>query len=165
MCIGIGLGAVLSIAQAGVGFIGAMAQYQAQKDYQEQVRLNAIAAANDKYAALQRKSDQEKRSSSEKLFEKRLEGIRKRAQVAQRAVDGGVSGLSVAALEQDFAGQQARREAAINTNFETKKQYYAEELISTYHQAVARINSAPRPVAPNPLAFALQGLGGALKAG
>jgi hypothetical protein len=162
MCIGIGLGAVLSIAQAAVGFAGAMQQYNAQKDYQEQNRQSAIAAANDRYAALQRKSDQEKKSASEQLLEKRIEFVKKAATAALGAADGGVTGLSVDAIQQDFAGQQGRREAAIATNFETKQQYYGEEMISAWHQAVARINSVPTPVRPNPLAFVLQGLGGAI---
>ena len=155
-----GIGAILSIAQAAVGFAAASQQAAAQNAAYEQNRLNAIAAANDKYASISRRAVQEKEAASQKLLEKRIQGVKQRAQGKQAAAEAGVTGLSVAALMQDFEAQALRGEAAIITNFENKQTYLADEMDATYHQTVARIYSVRPAAKPSPIGFILQGLGG-----
>lgn len=161
MCIGIGaiLGAVVGIAQAAVGFAQAQQQAAAQEAQHQQNRLDAIAAANDRYAALNRKTLQEQEAASQQLMEKRIEATKAEATAYVASGEAGVTGLSVDALMQDFRAQQARREASIYTNFEYQRMANEDEADATYHQTVGRINSVPRPAKVSAAPYIVQGLG------
>lgn len=168
MCIGIGaaLGAIVGIAQAAVSFAAAQQQAAAQEAHHQQNRLDAIAAANDRYAALARKTLQEKEAASQQLFEKRIEATKAEATAYVSSGESGVTGLSVDALMNDFRAQQARREASIITNYEYQRQGNIDESNATYHQTVGRINSVQRPAKVSAAPYIVQGLGavaGALK--
>ena len=165
MCIGLPiLGAVLSVAQAAVGFMGAQAQADAQNAAHEQNRLAAIAAANDKYASLNNKTIQERNAASQELLEKKIKAAQTRSTALVAAGQAGVSGLSVDAVLGDIFAQEGRQTAAIMQNFETRREYNADEMVSTYHQTVARINSVKTAADPSPLPFIFQGLQGGMKA-
>lgn len=140
MCIG-AIGAVVGVIGQVVGLSMSVAQYKEQKRQQQQNRLNAIAAANDQYASLARKADQEARAAGQKMFETRVEAVKKRAEYAVSAADGGVTGISIAALERDAMAIQARREAAILTNYDTKMLEIDDQLVGTYHNAMNRIGA------------------------
>lgn len=164
MCV-MALGAVLSIAQAAVGFAAAQQQADEQNAYYEQNRRAAVAAANDRYASLSNKTLQEREAASQELIQQKIEGMQKKATAAVSAGEGGVTGLSVNALLADFEGQMARRAEATRTNFKIKQQHNADEMVATYHNTVGRINSVRQASNPSPLPFILQGLGGALGKG
>ena len=137
MCIG-AIGAVVGVVGQVIGLAISIAQYKEQKRQQRQNRLNAIAAANDKYAALSRKADQEAKATSQQTFETKVEGVKKEAEYAVAASDGGITGISVDAIERDAMAINARREAAILTNYETKHQEINSQLIAAYHEAMGR---------------------------
>lgn len=158
------IGAIISLAQGVMGFAAASQEAAAQNAYHEQNRLNAIAAANDRYASLNNKTLQEREAASQELFEKQQEAMKARATAAVSAGEAGVSGLSVDALMGDFLAQQGRQSAAIQTNFEIKKQYNVDEAEATYHNTVGRINSVRKAAKPSPIPFILQGIGGAVGA-
>lgn len=170
MCLGIPLlGAVLSIAQAGVGFIAAQQQADAQNAAAEQNRVNAVAAANDRYASIQHQTLQEREAASQKLFQARIDGLRQRATTKVAAGEAGqigpsVTGLSVDALLSDQRAQLARSEEAIQTNFDIKADHARGELEATYHNTVGRINSVRRAASPSLLPFLIQGAAGAVNA-
>lgn len=154
------LAAIASIGQAVAGFAAASQQAAAQNAYYEQNRQAAVAAANDRYASQANRILQEREAASQELQEKQIEAMKARATAAVSAGEAGVTGLSVDALEQDFLAQQGRQTQAIQTNFEIKQQYYADEMNATYHNAVARINSVQRAAKPSPLPYIFQALGG-----
>jgi hypothetical protein len=165
MCIGIGaaLGAVLSIGQAMASYSSAAAQAEDQNRYHEQNRRNAVRAAADRYSALARKADQEDAAASQKMVEKRVEGLQAKSKAKAAAATSNVTGLSVNALLADFEAQQARGEAAINLNLETRRKSLEDEADATYHNTISRINSVRTARKPSPLGYILQGLGGAMK--
>lgn len=145
MCIG-AIGAVVGVIGQVIGLAISIAQYREQKRKEQQNRLNAIAAANDKYAALARKADQEAKATSQKTFETKVEAVKKEAEFSVSAADAGVTGISVEAVERDAMAIQARREAAIFTNFETKRREISDQMIAAYHEALGRGNfNAPGP--------------------
>lgn len=158
------IGAVLSIAQAAVGFSAAQQQANEQNAYYDANRKAAIAAANDRYAALNNKTLQEREAASGDLLQKRIEATKARATAKASAAESGVTGLSVAALMGDFHAQQARQEQAILTNYQIRRQSNEDEGVSTYHNTIGRINSVRQASGPNPASYILQGLGGAVGA-
>jgi hypothetical protein len=164
MCIGVPIiGAVLSIAQAAVGFAAASQQANEQNAYFEQNRLNAIAAMRDRYTAVNNKLLEERTAASQDLLEKRVEATKKKATATVAAGEAGVTGLSVDALLSDYDAAQARREASVITNYNIRRGQAEDELDVTYHNTISRINSVRQASKPSPLGFILQGLGGALK--
>jgi hypothetical protein len=70
----------------------------------------------------------------------------------------------VDALLGDIAAQHGRQDQALATNFDIKKQANEDEGRATYNQTISRINSVRQASAPNPLAFMITGLSGAVNA-
>lgn len=158
------IGAVLSIAQAGAGFAAASKQAREQNEYYERNRQASLAAMRDRYASIGNNTLQQREAASQELFEKQREALLARSKAYAAAAEGGVTGLSVNALFNDYKAQEARRAASIITNYRIKKQANEDEGISTYHNTISRINSVRQASAPSPLGFALQGIGGAMGA-
>jgi hypothetical protein len=158
------IGAALSIGQAAAGYGAASKQASEQNAYYEQNRLNAVAAANDRYAALAKNTIDEKMSSSQQLIQKRIEALKARSKAAVAAGEGGVTGLSVEAMLGDYEAQEGRQLEAIHTNFDLKKQRNVDDANNAYHNTINRINSVRQASKPSALPFILQGLGGAMGA-
>jgi hypothetical protein len=158
------LGAALSIGQAAAGYGAAKKQAAEQNAYYEQNRLNAVAAANDRYAALNNNTIQERKASSQQLIQKRIEALKAKSKAFVASGEGGVTGLSVDALLQDYEAQEGRQLEAIHTNYGLKRDRNYDDAVATYHNAVSRIHSVRQASKPSALPFILQGLGGALGA-
>jgi hypothetical protein len=158
------LGAVMSIAQAGVGYAAASQQAKEQNAYYERNRQAALAAMRDKYASIQNNTLQEREVASQELLTKRIEAVQKRSTAMVAAGDKGTTGLSVDALWQDFAAQQARQANAILTNYQNKKERNMDEGEAAYHNTIGRINSVRQAAKPSAAAFMIQGLSGAVGA-
>ena len=163
MCLA-AVSAVLAIGQAVAGYAAASQQASAQNQYYEQNRQASLAAYRDKTASINNQTLQEREATSQELLQKKLEAMQKRATATVSAGDSGTTGLSVQALMQDFAAQQARQEAAILTNYQIKKERNMDEADSAYHQTIGRINSVRQASKPSFLAFAIQGASGAVGA-
>ena len=162
MCVA-AIPAALAIAQAGVAYLGARGEASATNAYYKQNRAAAIAAASDRYAALNNNTLQEREKASQELFEKQREALITRSTAAVAAGEGGVTGLSVDALMGDLLAQQGRQTFAIETNYEIKKQHNVDEGLATYHNTISRINSVRKAAKPSPIPYILQGIGGAFK--
>lgn len=156
------IGAALSIGQAAAGFGAASKQAKEQQAYYEQNRANAVVAANDRYAAIQSNTRDERMAASQQLFQKRIEALKAKSKAAVAAGEGGVTGLSVDAMLSDYEAQEGRQLEAIHTNFDLKKNRNADDLTATYHNTVSRINSVRQASKPSALPFILQGIGGAM---
>ena len=165
MCMGLEiLGAVLSIAQAGIGYAAQAQQAKAQNAAAERNRLNAVAAGNDKYAAINNDTLLNKDAASAKLFDQKIEEMKAKATARVAAGENGVTGLSVAALLNDFGSQAFRRAQATQINYQMQAQHNADELISANHQVQSRINSVRYAADASPAAAIVQGLGGVVGA-
>lgn len=144
------VGAALSIAQMKAQADAEYERKEAANRHYAQNRENAIVAANDKYGAIGKKANQERHASATDLFTKRIENLKKKATALASAGEGGVTGLSVAALAQDYIAQEARQENAVVTNFDYKLGGLEDEADASYHDAVSRINSV-QPGSPVPV--------------
>lgn len=158
--IGVAVSAALSIAQMNAQNQQQYEQKEAQNRHYTQNRKNAIVAANDKYGAISNKADQEREKSSQELFSKRVEALKKKSTALASAGEGGVTGLSVAALAQDYIALEARTESNILTNHEFTLGGLYDEADATYHDTSSRINQVT-PGSPIPVYDAYTGgLGG-----
>jgi hypothetical protein len=162
MCVA-ALPAALAIAQAAVSYVGATQEANATNALYDQNKAAAVAAANDRYAALNNKTLQEREAASQELFQKQIDALKARATATVSAGESGVTGLSVDALMGDMLAQQARQTQAIQTNYDIQRQYNADEGVATYHNTVARINSARQAARPSPIPYLLQGIGNAIR--
>jgi hypothetical protein len=165
MCVGLPIvGALLSIGQAAVGFMGAQQAANEQNAYHERNRVAAVAAAGDKYASLNNQTLQHREAASDELLQKRIDALKARATAKVASGEAGVTGLSVNALLADFVAQQSRQEQAVQTNYEIRKMANYDEAVATYHHTIGRINSVRTAASPSILPFILQGIGGAVNA-
>ena len=150
----------LSIGQMSAQNDKEYAAKEAQNRHYTQNRKNAVAAANDKYRSIGNKADQEREKSSQEIFTKRVEMLKKSATALTSAGEGGVTGLSVAALSQDYIAMEARAESNILTNHQYTLGGLYDEADASYHDASSRINSV-QPGSPIPVYDAYTGgLGG-----
>lgn len=157
MCM-MALGIIAGIGQAVAGFAAANQQANEQNAYYEQNRVAAVAAANDRYAALANNTLQHRESASADLMQKRIDALKAKATARTAAGEGGVTGLSVDALLGDLQAQHDRQAESIRINYDIKKGQNQDEAISTYHNTISRINSVRRASKPSPLPFIFQGL-------
>lgn len=143
MCIAIGavLGAALSIAQMGMSMQAQNEQKAAANAQYEKNRTAAISAAGHRYAQIGATSEGEREKALQKIFNDRVEYIKKRSTQIVSNGEGGITGISSANLISDFAAQQARIESATQTNWHYKLASLKDEAIATYHDMVGRINS------------------------
>lgn len=154
------IGAALSIAQMNAQAQAQYEQKEAANRQYTQNRQNAIVAANDKYASIGNKAVQERHAASTKLFQQRIDNVKKKAAAVVAQGEGGVTGLSLAAVMQDKLAQSARQENSIITNYDYKLGSLYDEADASYHDAVNRINSVT-PGSPIPVwAPYTGGLGG-----
>lgn len=166
MCVGAGavIGAVLSIAQAAVGFSEASRQADEQNAYYERNRAEAVRTMTDDYSNLQRRELQENEAQGQESFEKQIEAARTISTARTAAGEAGVTGLSVNALVQDLSAQRGRGTQAINRNYVMQVENLRSEMKNAENRAISRINSVRRASKPSAAPFILQGLGGALNA-
>lgn len=154
------LGAVVGIMGAVAGFAAKQQDYEAKAAAWRQNVVNAQAAARDEQRQLVTRSLQE----SDKLAQTRkvyaMEGAQKAALAEVAAAKGGVSGISVDNLIADLTGKALLNRTYADTNYRYKAAQLTEELKGTSTKMQMRIDSMPKPVAPNPLELVV-GIAGA----
>jgi hypothetical protein len=160
-----GLQMLTSIAGAGMGFMQAQQQADAQNAYYEQNAIAARRAAVQEYANVQNSGIQQRNADEQKKFETAVQGLRARGTVREAAGSAGVTGLSVDALVADYYGQEGRQQDAIDQNYEITKGNIRSQMDSIQSQTTARINSVPKAQDPSFAPFLLRGLSGVVSAG
>lgn len=152
MCI-MAIAAVAAIGQAVAGYAQAQQQATDQNNYHEQNRRAAVAAAGDRYAAINDKALADRKAASADLLDKQTKALKARATATNAASEAGLSlnSLSVDALERDLLAQFGRQEDALQTNLEGKQAENREKSESTYNDTVSRINSVRKARNPSPL--------------
>jgi uncharacterized membrane protein YfhO len=80
------------------------------------------------------------------------------------AASAGLSGISLDNILNGISRKIATKKAAESTNYLNTVAQIGENLKATNTNIENRINSVAKPTSPSPLGYALQGIGGALKA-
>lgn len=163
MCVA-ALSAVVGIAQAAVSFAAAQADYEAKAEQWKQNYSNALASGRDEQKQLQLRMIQEDQAHHQKQRANIVEGAEVAAEAEVSAGNAGLSGISLDNILLGIRRKIWDKQTADETNYQNTAQQLEVENKATFQSMMGRINSVQRPVAPNPLGYALQGIGGALGA-
>ncbi|WP_370006327.1 virion core protein, T7 gp14 family [Sinorhizobium fredii] len=154
----------MSAASAVVGFQAEESQYEAQRQNYENNRIAANKAAVGQYAATQHRQLQEAKAASQELQNLNREALQQRSTAQVAAAEGGVTGLSVDALINDFYGQEGRHERTLSNNYQMQADYLRGEMEGVQAQTEGRINSVEQPQKPSFSGAAIRILSGGLDA-
>jgi hypothetical protein len=160
MCVG----AIVAVASSVVSFMGAQADYENRKAQYEQNQINALASGREEQKAIQLRMVQEEAGQVQREHQANIEGAEIAAEAENSAAAAGVSGISLDNILVGISRKVGQKVTADRTNHLNVLAQLGEELKSTNTNIKNRINSVSKPTAPNPLGYALQGIGGALKA-
>ncbi|WP_440982396.1 virion core protein, T7 gp14 family [Shinella sumterensis] len=158
------LGAGLGIAQSAVQYSAAQDQYEAQMEVQRQNALNASKAAENQYANINVRAQQEEMAAAQQRQESKIEAAKAASTVEVAASEGGVSGLSVDAVLRDIYAQHGRNEASLDVNQRMSRDYLTGELKAAEAGGQNQINSVPIPEKPSMMPYVLNAFGSGLNA-
>lgn len=164
MCVMAVAGVVLSVAQAAVSFSAANEDYENKAQQWRQNYTNSLAAGRDDQKQLSLRMIQEQDATSQKTTANRVEGAEVGAEAEVSAGNAGLSGISLDNIMVGINRKIAAKQTADRTNHENTIAQLKAQNEATVTQMQSRINSVQRPTAPNPLGYALQGIGGAIGA-
>jgi len=164
MCVGI-----LPILGMGLSIMGAMMEYQAASDqadaqnqYYMQNAREAQRAATDQYMYQNRRLVQEQAATEQEMFENSVTAMERRGTAHASAGEAGVSGLYVDALIGNIFAREGRQRMALDTQYQMNRDNVLSEMDQTRAQSQGRINSVQRAQPPDPAAFLIKGLTGAM---
>lgn len=157
-------GVVLSIAQAGVGYMAAQAQYEQQAEEKRQNDINAARATEQQYRNLNIRAQQEALAAHQQGQEANIEAARAVATTKAAAAEGNVGGLAVSHVLQDLYSQKGRHDAALDTNIRMSRAYIQGEKKAAEAGGQNQINSMPVPEKPSFAPYLLQAFSGGLNA-
>lgn len=163
MCV-MAIGVAVSLAQAAVSFAAADEDYQNKAQQWRQNYTNSLAAGRDDQRQLGLRMIQEQEATSQKTTANRVEGAEVSSEAEVSIGGAGLSGISLGNIMVGINRKIAAKQAADRTNHENTIAQLKAQNDATVNQIESRINSVQRPVAPNPLGYALQGIGGAIGA-
>lgn len=163
MCIEVAM-ALASVAQSVVSFAAAEEDYNSRSEMWKQNYTNALAAGRDEQNQLQLRMVQEQEAHTQKQQLTAIEGAEISAEAEVSAASGGVSGVSLNNILLGINRKIGMKQEADKTNHHNTILQVSEQMKATNTNIENRINSVQKPTAPNPLGYALQGVGGALKA-
>lgn len=166
MCFAAGalIGVAMSVAQSVVSFSAAQADYQDRAQQWKQNYVNALASGRDEQKQLTLRLLEEGEAHSQKAHLTNIEQAKLTAEHQTSAAHSGVAGISVDNLIIGVQRDIGAKRVADKTNYQNKVVQLSANLEATNTKITNRINSVARPRSPSPLGFALQGVGGALKA-
>jgi hypothetical protein len=156
--------AAVSIAQSAVSFGAASGEYSQRAQQWQDNRRNALAAGRDEQKALTIRMVQEQDAYVQKRHMDTIEGAEAAASAEASGAAAGVSGLSLDNILVGIGREAGAKANADKTNYSNTALQLSEELKSTNTNIKNRINSVQVPTKPNPLGYALQGIGGSLSA-
>jgi hypothetical protein len=161
MCVGIG--AIVGVLTSVVSFAGAQADYNARAEQWKQNYTNALASGREEQSQIQLRMVQEEEGNLQQQQLANIEGAEVGAEAEVSAGSAGVGGMSLSNILTGINRKIGMKIGADKTNYLNTVAQLGAELKATNTTVQNRINSVDRPVAPNPLGFVLQGIGGALK--
>jgi hypothetical protein len=162
VCDPVSLG-VSSLLIGGAGTIAQFGQQQQaaerQNQYYEANKLAANQALVNSYAGEQNQMIEERNASSQQAMQGTLAAAQGRATATTAAGAAGVGGASVDALIGDYFSRESMNKSAINQNYAMKSDAIQAQELGDQSQAISRINSVQKAVAPSFLDAAIR-LGG-----
>lgn len=135
----------LALATTGLAIGGSLLEYQQQKSAYNANKVQATQSYSDSLNAIQRRQEQEQQASAENRLQNEREYDATKARATVAAGEAGVSGLSVNALLNDLAGQQAHRQGMIDTNLAWTTEQLQDEKTGARSTMQSRINSLQNP--------------------
>ncbi|RUT88016.1 MULTISPECIES: hypothetical protein [unclassified Mesorhizobium] len=154
----------LGIAQAGMGYAASSAQYDQRMQEMQQNAINASKAAENQYANLNIRAQQEDAAMVQQKTETNIEAAQAAASVEAAAAEGNVSGLSVSSVLQDMYAQKGRSDAALDTNQQMNRGFLRGEKIAAEAGGQNQINSMPLPEKPSFAPYLLNAFSSGLSA-
>lgn len=139
----------LGIAQAGMGYASSSAQYSQRMEEVRQNSINASKAAENQYANLNIRAQQEDAAANQQKTETNIEAAQAAASVEAAAAEGNVGGLSVQSVLQDMYAQKGRHDAALDSNQRMNRGFLSGEKIAAEAGGQNQINSMPLPEKPS----------------
>jgi hypothetical protein len=140
-----------------------MQDYSAQAAAWKQNAINALAAGRDEQNQLLLRTAQEEEAKNQKVYLSNLEEAQRKAEAEVSAAEGNIGGISLDNVMADIGRRAAYNRTVEERNFVMTAAQLNQELRATNTRIEGRINSVPRPVAPNPLGFFLPAVGAGLK--
>lgn len=156
--------AAIAVAQSVVSFAADQADYDNRVQQWQENRNAALASGRDEQKALTIRMVQEQDAYSQKRQMNNIESAEASASAEAAGAASGVSGLSLDNILVGINREADRKQSADRINHQNTVQQLTEEMQGTNTRIENRINSVQVGTKPNPLGYALQGVGGALKA-
>lgn len=156
--------AAIAIAQSVVSFAAADADYNARVEQWQQNRTDALAAGRDEQKALTIRMAQENEAYAQKRQINNIESAEASASAEAAGAAAGVSGLSLDNILVGMGREAERKQSADRSNYQNTVLQLTEEMKGTDTRIKNRVNSVQVGSKPNPLGYALQGVGGAMNA-
>jgi hypothetical protein len=156
--------AAIAVAQSVVSFAADQADYDSRVEQWQQNRNEALAAGRDEQKALTIRMTQEQEAYTQKRQMNNIEAAEASASAEASGAASGVSGLSLDNILAGIGREATRKSSADKTNYQNTVLQLNEEMKGTNTTIKNRVNSVQVGNPPNPLGYALQGVGGALKA-
>ncbi|TIQ65452.1 MAG: hypothetical protein E5X41_14925 [Mesorhizobium sp.] len=154
----------LGIAQGVAGYAGAQQQYDQQMEVVKQNAINASTAAENQYANLNIRAQQEDAAAHQQRTEANIEAAQSVASVEAAAAEGNVGGLSVQSVLGDMYAQLGRHDAALDANQRMNRGFLAGEKVAAEAGGQNQINSVPLPEKPGFAPYLLNAFGSGLSA-
>lgn len=154
----------LGIAQGAASFAAADAQYDQQMEMHRQNGINASRAAENQYANLNIRAQQEGASATQQKMNDKIAAAKAASTIEVAASEGGVSGLSVDHVLRDIYAQHGRNEATLDTNLRMSRDYLAGEKVAAEAGGQNQINSMPVPEKPSFAPYLLNAFGTGINA-
>ncbi|KAB2662740.1 hypothetical protein F9K91_21125 [Brucella tritici] len=156
--------AAVAVATSVVSFMSAQADYDLRAEQWQQNYVNALASGRDEQNQLQVRMIQEQDANVQRQHLNEIEGAEVKAEAEVSAANAGVSGISLDNILAGINRKVGMKKVADETNHMNTVAQLSHEMEATNTNIQNRINSVQRPTSPNPLGYALQGIGGAMDA-
>lgn len=154
---------ILGAAQAVVSFGAAQQDYDNKAAQWKQNYTNSLAAGRDEQKQLSLRMLQEGEANDQKVRQNAIEKAEISSQAEASAAGAGVSGVSLKNIIHGIGKKINDKVSADETNYSNTITQLGAQMKATNTTITNRINSMQRPTAPNPLGYALQAVGGAIK--
>lgn len=148
--------AALSIVSTVASVYGQMQAANAQEEYNQEMRRNAIIANNQRNAQISQRQLQERDAAQQKIMQNNIEATKAKATAKVAASGAGVGGISVDSLMADLSGSQGRYNNSVAENLRSSYMGGDWERVNAYNDMKSTINSLKAPTMPNYLGAALQ---------
>lgn len=164
--IGLGVASFAASAMSGAAEYSArQTQYATQKQSYYRNEAQSLAAGNDEYNAIQRRTIQEGKAYAQRDREQLLEGARKGAEASAAAAGSGVTGLSVDNLVADVGRRVDANRTTLEDNWNGTALQLQDQSRAATTKITSRIGQVAMPVEPDPTGAVLGVVGSGLKIG